>query len=89
VAQLGHTGNLSTLGLHSSMSKQTTNNSNHLTILPRLLIAREVATAIRKSPKTVYKMAHEGRIPFILIDSNMLFDLEEITKWIDDHRMAA
>lgn len=63
---------------------------NSTTALPRLLIASEVAEAVRKSEKTIYKWAKQGRIPSVInIDGNILFDPEGTRKWIDDHRMAA
>ncbi len=59
-------------------------------VLPRLLIAAEVAAAVRKSEKTIYKWAKQGRIPSVInIDGNVLFDAEGTRQWIDDHRMAA
>jgi predicted DNA-binding transcriptional regulator AlpA len=55
--------------------------------LPRLLIAEEVAVAIRKSEKTVYKWAQQRRLPSINLDGSILFDPDAIRSWIDDHRM--
>jgi excisionase family DNA binding protein len=60
-----------------------------ITVLPRLLIASEVAEAVRKSEKTVYKWAAAGTIPSINLHGNVLFDREEIIAWINGHRMAA
>jgi len=62
---------------------------NSTTVLPRLLIASEVAEAVRKSPKTVYKWAAAGAIPSINLQGNVLFDREEIIAWINENRMAA
>jgi predicted DNA-binding transcriptional regulator AlpA len=60
------------------------------TVLPRLLVAQELATAVRKSVKTIYKWAKQGRIPSAInIDGCILFDPEGTRNWIDDHRMAA
>ena len=64
--------------------------SNQTNVLPRLLIASEVAEAVHKSEKTIYKWAKQGRIPSVInIDGSILFDPEGTRKWIDDHRMAA
>lgn len=57
--------------------------------LPNLIRAEEVAVSIKRSPKTVYKMAQTGRIPCIRFDSGVLFDPAEINDWIDNHRIAA
>jgi excisionase family DNA binding protein len=60
-----------------------------ITVLPRLLIASEVAEAVRKSEKTVYKWAAAGTIPSINLHGNILFDQEDILAWINEGRMAA
>jgi len=68
------------------------NKQKHLqlSVLPTLLIAEEVAAAVRKSPKTIYKWAKQGRIPSVInIDGSILFDPDGTKKWIDEHRMAA
>jgi predicted DNA-binding transcriptional regulator AlpA len=69
--------------------RNVTGDSTPTPSLPRLLIADEVALALRKSPKTVYKWAQQGRLPSINLDGSVLFDPDEIRSWIDDHRMAA
>jgi predicted DNA-binding transcriptional regulator AlpA len=74
----------------SSHRRRNAGDSNKTIVLPRLLIAAEVAAAVRKSEKTIYKWAKQGRIPSVInIDGNILFDFEETRQWIDDHRMAA
>lgn len=78
-----HTGSL------RRRSRRSSGGSNSIIVLPRLLIAAEVAEAVRKSEKTIYKWAKQGRIPSVInIDGNILFDPEGARKWIDDHRMA-
>jgi excisionase family DNA binding protein len=54
-----------------------------------MLIAAEVAAAVRKSEKTIYKWAQQGRIPSINLDGNILFDPDEVLAWINNHRIAA
>jgi excisionase family DNA binding protein len=54
-----------------------------------MLTADEVADLLRKSVKTIYRWANEGLIPSIDLHGNVLFDLDEILAWIEDHRMAA
>ena len=74
-------------GLHLLSNQQKEPQSS---VLPTLLIAKEVAAAVRKSPKTIYKWAKRGRIPSAInIDGSILFDPEGTKKWIDEHRMAA
>ena len=74
-------------GLHLLSNKQ---KHLQLSVLPTLLIAEEVAAAVRKSPKTIYKWAKQGRIPSVInIDGSILFDPDGTKKWIDEHRMAA
>jgi len=71
-------------------SRRSSSGSTSIIVLPRMLIAAEVAEAVRKSEKTIYKWAKQGRIPSVInIDGNILFDPEGTRKWIDDHRMAA
>lgn len=73
-----------------SMGNQPKKSKQPLVVLPRLLIAEEVANAIRKSPKTIYKWAKQGRIPSVInIGGSILFDPEGTKKWIDQHRLAA
>ncbi len=58
-------------------------------VLPKLLTADEIADLLRKSVKTIYRWANEGLIPSINLHGNVLFDLDLILAWIEDHRMAA
>ena len=74
----------------NSRGRRSPGGSTKTNVLPQLLIASEVAEAIRKSEKTIYKWAKQGRIPSVInIDGNILFDPEGTRRWIDDHRMAA
>lgn len=54
-----------------------------------MLVAEEVAAPLRKSPKTIYKWAKEGKMPSVNLMGSILFDPDEIQIWIDEHRMAA
>ncbi len=56
-------------------------------VLPRLMIAEEVASLLRKNSKTVYKWAAVGSLPSINLNGNILFDQEEILAWIEQHRL--
>jgi excisionase family DNA binding protein len=58
-------------------------------VLPKLVKAGEVADSLGKSPKTVYKMAQRGALPHVKFGSSVMFDPDEIIRWIDDHRVAA
>ncbi len=74
----------------NSHGRRSSGGSTKMNVLPRLLIASEVAEAVRKSEKTIYKWAKQGRIPSVInIDGSILFDPEGTRRWIDDHRMAA
>jgi predicted DNA-binding transcriptional regulator AlpA len=57
-------------------------------VLPRLMIAEEVASLLRKSSKTIYKWAAVRLLPSINLNGNILFDQEEILAWIEQHRMS-
>lgn len=44
----------------------------------RLLTAREVAEAIGTSPRTVYRLAEDGSIPFYRLRRQVRFRLAEV-----------
>jgi excisionase family DNA binding protein len=49
----------------------------------RYLLCEEVAGLLRLSPKTVYNMVYEGRIPCIRLSNKCVrFDRVEIEKWL-------
>jgi len=49
----------------------------------RYLLCEEVAGLLRLSPKTIYNMVYEGRIPCIRLSNKCVrFDRVEIEKWL-------
>ena len=56
--------------------------------MERLLTAREVSELIgNRSPKWVYRLAGEGRIPSVrLTDGTVRFAPDEIEKWIQSKK---
>jgi len=56
---------------------------------PKLVKAEFVADAINTSPKQVYKMAADGRVPSHRFGNMVRFDVEAIRQWIETHRRAA
>lgn len=83
------TEGISPAGSRRSKSLRIVTGSTSTKVLPKLLTADEVADLLRKSVKTIYRWANEGLIPSINLHGNILFDLDEILAWIEDHRMAA
>lgn len=47
-----------------------------------LMTAREVAELCGISDKTVYRLASEGRIPYVKIQSNLRFNRKAIERWL-------
>lgn len=45
------------------------------------LTVPEVASMLRLTPKGIYKMVHEKRIPFRKAGAQLLFDAREIDEW--------
>jgi excisionase family DNA binding protein len=45
------------------------------------LTVPEVASMLRLTPKGIYKMVHEKRIPFRKAGAQLLFDPKEIDEW--------
>lgn len=52
----------------------------------RLLTTTEVADMLSISPKSVYRYAAEGRLPYIKIESNLRFERQEILDWLEAKR---
>jgi excisionase family DNA binding protein len=52
--------------------------------LPRFLTVVEVATLLRMSPRTIYDMVSQRRIPFRKAGRLLLFDPSEIDRWTKD-----
>lgn len=49
--------------------------------VPQYLTVSEVATMLRLTPKGIYKMVNEKRIPFRKAGAQLLFDPREINEW--------
>jgi excisionase family DNA binding protein len=49
--------------------------------LPRFLEVPEVAALLRLSPRTIYDMVSERRIPFRKAGNRTIFDRDEILEW--------
>lgn len=49
--------------------------------VPQFLTVAEVAAMLRLTPKAIYKMVHERRIPFRKAGTQLLFNPKEIDEW--------
>lgn len=49
--------------------------------VPQYLTVSEVAAMLRLTPKGIYKMVNEKRIPFRKAGTQLLFDSKEIDEW--------
>ena len=49
--------------------------------VPQYLTVSEVATMLRLTPKGIYKMVNEKRIPFRKAGAQLLFNPKEIDEW--------
>ena len=49
--------------------------------LPQYLTIGEVAAMLRCSPRTIYQMVSQRRIPFRKAGRQLLFDAAEIDRW--------
>lgn len=56
--------------------------------MARKLTLKEVAALLRRSPKTIYTWTSERKIPFIKIGGIVLFDEEELEKWMKEFRVV-
>ncbi|MFH2203939.1 MAG: helix-turn-helix domain-containing protein [Elusimicrobiota bacterium] len=57
-------------------------------MMARKLTLKEVAALLRRSPKTIYTWTSERKIPFIKIGGIVLFDEEELEKWMKEFRVV-
>lgn len=55
---------------------------------PSLLDVAELAERLRVTERFVRRLVDERRIPFLKVGKFIRFDPEEISKWIDDKRVA-
>ncbi len=51
--------------------------------LPKLLTAKQVEELTQINVKTLYGYVRRGRIPYVRIQSNVRFPLEEIREWLE------
>jgi excisionase family DNA binding protein len=49
-----------------------------------LLTVREVATYLRKSPSTVYRLTREGRLPAKKVGGTWRFSRKSLDEWLRD-----
>jgi predicted DNA-binding transcriptional regulator AlpA len=73
----------------AKQQRNTSYNRKQTAVLPRFLIASEVAEAVRKSVKTIYRWAKQGKIPSINLHGSVLFDPDVTLKWIENFIMAS
>lgn len=58
-----------------------------LATLPLLLTADEVAALLRTTRKAIYAKVERGQIPHVRISSrSLLFDRDELLRWMDERR---
>ena len=50
--------------------------------LPDLMTAKELEALLRIDVKTIYSYVQRGLIPYVRIQSNVRFVMEEISDWI-------
>lgn len=51
----------------------------------RLLTAKDLATMLAISPKTIYSYVERNMIPYYKIEANIRFRASDIAKWLCDH----
>lgn len=55
--------------------------------LPDLMTADEVGDLLRTTRKAIYSMAERGQLPGIIrINRRLLFDREELLRWLEEQR---
>lgn len=57
----------------------------HLCRSERLLTARELASILSISPKTLYSYAERNMIPHFKIEANIRFRGRDVAEWLFDH----
>jgi len=55
----------------------------------RFLNTKELAGYLGISISTLYDWVNQRRIPYVKISNLVRFDLEEISKWVDEKRKKA
>jgi excisionase family DNA binding protein len=56
--------------------------------MQNLLTVKELASLLRVSSQTLYKMLEQGEIPAVKIGAQWRFDQEKIRSWIESHASA-
>jgi excisionase family DNA binding protein len=49
----------------------------------------EAAQFLRLSPKTIYSWTSQRKIPHLKVGGRLLFDEAELTKWLEQFKVAA
>ena len=57
--------------------------------LPKLLGVNELAELLGISPKTVYKLAQQRKIPFVRISNRLRFDPADVLQWVRKNRVPS
>lgn len=55
--------------------------------MAQMLTISEAAAVLRKSPKTVYTWTSKKRIPHLKVGGRVLFDAEELERWMTGFRV--
>jgi excisionase family DNA binding protein len=58
---------------------------DHLSRSERLMTARELASILAISPKTIYSYAERNMIPHFKIEANVRFRGRDIAEWLRNH----
>jgi excisionase family DNA binding protein len=56
--------------------------------LPRLIDAETVAEYLGTSVRHIRRLVDERRIPFVKVGRHVRFDVDEVSAWVDDHRVG-
>jgi excisionase family DNA binding protein len=57
--------------------------------LPRLVGAKEIATALHCTAKHIYDLAKHGQVPHYRIGASVRFDPIQIAEWLETMKIAA
>ncbi|WP_136083416.1 helix-turn-helix transcriptional regulator [Pontiella desulfatans] len=67
-----------------------TTKGQEMKIEPKYLKTASLAKMLNVSPRFVRQLVADGRLPYIRIGArSILFDLDQVQNWIDDHRIGA
>jgi excisionase family DNA binding protein len=61
---------------------------NDPTAVPQLMTIEELADRLGSSVRHVRRLVAERRVPYVKVGWFVRFDPEEITAWLDEHRVA-